>query len=102
MNRNHHFLKQALVAAMVAAAIFAVYKSAQSAIRISASYAVTIEAATNAGGAASSASYEQPDSAAGQDVSGGPAASASYKEQGGVVQYWGTPSSGVSAWQDHE
>jgi len=55
--------------------------------RSSANYIVTFDAVTAAGGAASSASYVEQDSAAGQSHPVGDSSSASYKNQVGVFRY---------------
>ncbi len=61
----------------------------------SANYRIQIEAVTSGGGASSSASYLQPDSAVGQSVAMAWSASASYAQWTGVVQPWQNSSQSV-------
>jgi len=59
------------------------------AVRSSTSYSITLDSTSCGGGASNSASYQEPDSAVGQESACGPATSASYIENAGIVQSWG-------------
>lgn len=71
---------------LISLIVFILMATAYAYMRSSASYRVTIDEVTACGGAASSASYAQPDAAAGQAGTCGYSSSGSYKNYCGVVQ----------------
>jgi len=79
-----------LVAVAVLVLLGAAADEAMAATRVSANYAMTIDAITAGGGAGAAVLHRLPDSAVGQAACG-PAASGAYRERAGVVQAWAAP-----------
>ena len=89
-----------VVALMVLALLATGLLTAYAVVRSSASYAISIDATTAAGGASDSASYQEPDSGMGESIASGPCTSASYKERAGVVMPW-AEAPAVEHWEQY-